>query len=957
MPALLSNECALEYTTFLGDNDFTITITKLYKFDNFKIDKYRTISIKVGNKKVIAVTARQTPTVKQILSSVNHNGKVTNNQRRDAENMHAAQLNSNQTEAWNRALSEFNNKKNNNQLRFVYQRGVTEKEVAIYFSVFGAPAQVVLKVAKKEDSGQTPTTHEETKTIGIENVNEGKNYVINEDAYAKYGHIERVVDFSDVEDENQLLALSKIYVNNLQFDDVSIEVSAVDLHHLTGSTPSFELLDEVRCISRPHGLNRTFPITEINIPLDNPSGVTYKMGRSGSSTMSQSTAANAVDLFKRINSMPSPNKVLDTAKVEMSELLNNRTTGFVNIVQENDISQALVISNAADWTQATKLWKFDVNGLGYSDSTVSDLGRYDNATTINADGRLYKIGMTMDGTIVADFIKTGLLEDGLGYNYWNLSTGEFRLSPNTLLDVDNLDNSIATIGDLAAQVEDVKDDAEIAASKEYNASNILRKSDDFSVLNEFGKSWEDGNWSTTTTKPNSPSLCKIEIVDSYSNPVNADVPATGVSKAVAFIHARSYSSPTSLQTEIRQNGIKVATKTVYTLACYACGQGRLDFRVGGTTNKNHTIYLDHSSWKRYNLVFKVEDSSFDISGERYRLNGLKQNAISNANNYKTYYENLKREKAPSANIKAAKKNYSDAQKEVKKYESQIAELDLVIKRTTSETISVYFQHSGLGVACIAGLTLIKGNVSKDWQPSDDDFFSIKTSIEEKLNMQYLMDKLTDGGKKQGVYMQNGTLLINAEYIMAGLLTDKHRFNTWDLENGRLKTTNMVATNIQANGVLQSMDIWGYRTPTQPLGSLVRISNGEINWYFADHGKERHYARLHTSNVGGLYVDAGLFIKQGLTTRPTYRKYGKVQYGQRVPVKTWYGKYLPGLSRIIRIKGVTYNKKKKLTHTILAELTFTNGILTGSKIYDKNSGKLAAGGKPVSNNAYVLQEDK
>lgn len=932
MPYLYANNIRLEYTTTQTDSELQLNLKSISKMSDYRIGKYRTIAIKINNKSVVSVVARKTPTVKQILSTVNHKGKATKNQRREAEYMHKVQLNNNIEEAWNRFLNEYTTKKNNNQLIFHYTRGENEKNITVVFSVFGTSQNVTLKVPRSNDGSSTPYEHEETKTIGIENVNDGKNYVINEEAYAKYGHIERVVDFSDVEDEKQLLSLANTYVNNLQFDDVTIEVSAVDLHHLTGSTPSFELLDEVRCVSRPHGLNKIFPITEINIPLDDPSGVTYKMGRSGSTTMSQSTAANASDLFKRMNNIPAANKVLDLAKEEMSAILNTRTTGYVNIVHENDISQALIISNRANWKQATKLWKFDINGLGYSDSTISNAGRYDNATTISADGRLYKIGMTMDGTIVADFIKTGLLEDGLGYNYWNLSTGDFRLSSNTLLDSDGLDGSIVTIEDIIDQNENIRTEARAANAIDSNSSNILRRSNDLSVLNQNAKYWSDGCWKTSVSVQNDNRL-SITVIDSYSNSLNQDIPNSGITKAIEFYHDSTLSSSESAG--ISQEKISIGVDTIYTLACYTCGNGTLSLRASGRGWKEKSVFVNSIGWTRYNLVFKVVKDTINISSERSRLQQLKREKQNQATTYKNMYDDMVASKQFSTSqLKAAKKRYSDVKKEINQINTELDELEISINRSSFKTIDVSFRHYGSGTLYIAGMTLTKGNVSKDWQPSEYDYFSIETSIESRLNVSYLMNKLTQNGKKQGVYFENGQLLINAEYIMVGLLTDQAGKNAWDLKSGTIKTTNMVAENIQASGILQNMKTTGYGK--QKKGVVIDLGKtvfyNDVLWYDGVTRKPAGVLEATNNNSMSFQTNNMRYDIRGVTVYP---------YHLTSANKKGAETYVLSGGTIVRIQGLAYNTKKKIVNTTLAELRFVQGLLVDARVYIPKTKKLSS----------------
>lgn len=102
--------------------------------------------------------------------------------------------------------------------------------------------------------------------------------------------------------------------------------------------------------------------------------------------------------------------------------MNMATTGYITITKDDYGSDTLYISNVRDYKKASKLWKWNMNGLGYS----------------NDGGRTYGLAITMDGSIVADYITAGVLngdliragaiQDVKKNNYWNLNTGEFRLS-------------------------------------------------------------------------------------------------------------------------------------------------------------------------------------------------------------------------------------------------------------------------------------------------------------------------------------------------------------------------------------------------------------------------------------------------------------------------------------------------------------------------------------------------
>ena len=73
--------------------------------------------------------------------------------------------------------------------------------------------------------------------------------------------------------------------------------------------------------------------------------------------------------------------------------MNMATTGYITITKDDYGSETLYISNVRDYTKADKLWKWNMNGLGYS----------------NDGGKTFGLAITMDGSIVADYITTGVL--------------------------------------------------------------------------------------------------------------------------------------------------------------------------------------------------------------------------------------------------------------------------------------------------------------------------------------------------------------------------------------------------------------------------------------------------------------------------------------------------------------------------------------------------------------------
>lgn len=229
--------------------------------------------------------------------------------------------------------------------------------------------------------------------LTVESVNNGSMYVQSNEAVAAYGWIEKVVQWDDVSDPAELLEKAKAYLTDLQFDNMEIELSALDLHYLDASQEAVKLLDEIQVISRPHGLNRLFPVTKLEIPLDSPEKTQFTLGDTVKTNLTSVNNQTSAAILQKIESLPKAHSLLKEAKENATQIMHMATTGYITITQDEYGSETLYISNVRDYTKADKLWKWNMNGLGYS----------------NDGGKTFGLAITMDGSIVADYITTGVL--------------------------------------------------------------------------------------------------------------------------------------------------------------------------------------------------------------------------------------------------------------------------------------------------------------------------------------------------------------------------------------------------------------------------------------------------------------------------------------------------------------------------------------------------------------------
>ncbi len=291
--------------------------------------------------------------------------------------------------------------------------------------------------------------------LDVSSVNDGSRYVFNDGLWAwdpfdfengiipnntveQYGWIELVVDWEEITDPNELLQKAKDYLTANQFENMIIEISAVDLRYLSKEVQPINLLDNVRCISRPHGMDRIFPVTKLSIQLDSPENSTYTLGDSTKeNTLTSSTRAANTAILEQIAKIPTEKNILDKAQENVTSILNMATQGYVTIVKNQNGSEYLTISSenaniAYDpttdtWAEGTKLWKWSINGLGYS----NDGGRNYRDAAITMDGEIVANYITT-GTMSADRVRTGILQDEKGNTNWNLTTGILTMKKGSI---------------------------------------------------------------------------------------------------------------------------------------------------------------------------------------------------------------------------------------------------------------------------------------------------------------------------------------------------------------------------------------------------------------------------------------------------------------------------------------------------------------------------------------------
>ena len=149
--------------------------------------------------------------------------------------------------------------------------------------------------------------------------------------------------------------------------------------------------------------------------------------------------------------------LINSAIRKATDKITGQTGGYVVMHTHTDTGQPyeLLILDAPTIEEAVNVWRWNVNGLGFSSKGYN--GPYD--TAITADGRIVADFIT-SGTLVANIIKAGTISSVDGSSFWNLDTGEICLK------------AYATTEKLE-KVEKKADNAQTAANLAQNAVDDL----------------------------------------------------------------------------------------------------------------------------------------------------------------------------------------------------------------------------------------------------------------------------------------------------------------------------------------------------------------------------------------------------------------------------------------------------------------------------------------------------
>ena len=167
------------------------------------------------------------------------------------------------------------------------------------------------KITLEDDTGE-----EIQKRLTIESVNNGVDYIINQEAYDRYGWICAPVKdttWDDVTEPANLLSKARAYLDSTGVKlKNTIKLTAIDT-----DVESFDFLDYVQVQSTPHKIEKLYLLTEKKTPLADPTGITITLGETVLS-LSDSTHSGFKDaqtLIENVSGTVNQNNALTNAQI------------------------------------------------------------------------------------------------------------------------------------------------------------------------------------------------------------------------------------------------------------------------------------------------------------------------------------------------------------------------------------------------------------------------------------------------------------------------------------------------------------------------------------------------------------------------------------------------------------------------------------------------------------------
>lgn len=120
--------------------------------------------------------------------------------------------------------------------------------------------------------------NETDKRLTIASVNDGKDYIQNDDAVSRYGFIVKTAIFENITEPEVLKIRARGELAQLVKLPDTLELTAADLAATGQDITSFHIGTRVQVVSKPHGINQPFTVSKLSINLLDPGANKLTLG-------------------------------------------------------------------------------------------------------------------------------------------------------------------------------------------------------------------------------------------------------------------------------------------------------------------------------------------------------------------------------------------------------------------------------------------------------------------------------------------------------------------------------------------------------------------------------------------------------------------------------------------------------------------------------------------------------
>lgn len=179
------------------------------------------------------------------------------------------------------------------------------------------------------------------KRLTIESVNDGLDYIVDEEAEALRGRITATATWDDVTDPSNLLRKARQYLAERRQIVTSLKLTALDLSYIDKTIDSYRVGDLVHVRSKPHGVDADFLLTERTEDLLSPAGNQITLGREQTSLTGADVTANAQN---SANIQKTEQQITALYQLNVAAVVEETKEMLVSLIQQTSAAITLEVA-------------------------------------------------------------------------------------------------------------------------------------------------------------------------------------------------------------------------------------------------------------------------------------------------------------------------------------------------------------------------------------------------------------------------------------------------------------------------------------------------------------------------------------------------------------------------------------------------------------------------------------